>query len=192
MVGSRRIPMTGPALLIANHQSFFDAPVIGNATMRHLSFLARKSLFRNRWFGWLIDALNAVPVDQEGIGKDGIKEILAQLQAGRAVVVFPEGERSTNARMQPLKPGISLLIKRVQAPIIPIGIAGAYDCWPRTQRLPNVAPLFPRTGQGTLAICIGEPLDGKRFANMPRDQMLHELFVEIQKVQQQAEQLRDR
>jgi len=192
VVGSRRIPPTGPALLIANHQSFFDPPVIGNSTLRHLSFLARKSLFRNRFFGWLIDALNAVPVDQEGVGKEGIKEILAQLQAGRAVVVFPEGERTYDGQMLPLKPGISLLIKRVKAPIIPIGIAGAYDCWPRTKRLPKAAPLFPRIGAGTLAVWIGEPLEGERYAHMPREQMLTELFAEMQKVQQKAEGLRNR
>ena len=68
----------------------------GLATRRHLCFLARKTLFRNRFFADLIHRLNAVPVDQEGVAKDGLKAILEQLQAGQAVLVFPKA----NARLR--------------------------------------------------------------------------------------------
>jgi len=190
VAGRRHIPPTGAVLLIANHQSFFDPPLIGISAWRHLSFLARKTLFRNRFFAWLIDTLNAVPVDQEGVGKEGIKTVLQQLEAGHAVVVFPEGERTTDGDLRRLKPGISLLIKRVKAPIVPVGIAGAHAAWPRTAKLPCPAPLFLPPAKGTVAVWIGEPLDGNRYANMDREQMLDELYVELQKVQANAERLR--
>lgn len=188
--GTRHMPQTGPALLIANHQSFFDPVLIGIAARRRLSYLARKTLFDNRFFAFLIDTLNAVPIDQDGVGKEGIKTILAQLQQGRAVVVFPEGERTEDGKMLPLKPGISLLIKRVNAPIIPIGIAGAHAAWPRHQLLPLPAPLFMPPWAGTMAVSVGPALDGKRFADLPRDQLLKDLFGELQKVQLDAERLR--
>src|SRR6185436_3601001 len=105
---------------------------------------------KNPLFAALIRSLNAVPIDQEGIGKDGIRTILEQLQLGRAVVVFPEGERTPDGRMLPLKPGIHLLIKRTQAPIVPVGIAGAFDAWPRGRRFPMPAPLFWPAGKGTI------------------------------------------
>jgi len=188
--GTRHVPPTGPALLIANHQSFFDPVLIGIAARRRLSYLARKTLFDNRFFAFLIDTLNAVPIDQDGVGKEGIKTILAQLQQGRAVVVFPEGERTEDGKMLPLKPGISLLIKRVEAPIIPIGIAGAHAAWPRHQLLPVPAPLFLPPWAGTMAVAVGPALDSKRFATMPREQILKELYGELATVQADAERLR--
>jgi len=188
--GRQNIPTTGPVLVIANHQSFFDPLLIGMSSPRSLSYLARKTLFDNRAFGFVIDVLNAVPVDQEGVGKEGIKTILSQLHEGRAVVVFPEGERTPDGQLKPLRPGISLLIKRVQAPIVPVGIAGAYDAWPRRQRLPRPAPLFLPPCKRTIAICVGRPLDGSHFAAMPREQIINELYGELNKVHQRAERLR--
>src|SRR5260370_4442502 len=87
--GMRHVPPSGPALLIANHQSFLDPDLVGLAARRHLCFLARKTLFRNKLFALLIHSLEAIPIDHEAIGIDGIRDILAQLQAGRAVLVFP-------------------------------------------------------------------------------------------------------
>jgi 1-acyl-sn-glycerol-3-phosphate acyltransferase len=187
--GSRNIPRRGPVLLIANHQSYLDSCVVGMSCRRQLSYLARKTLFDNPFFRWLIYSLNAVPVDQEGVGKEGIKAILAQLKAGRAVIVHPEGERTPDGRMQGLKPGIVLLIKRVQAPIVPLGIAGAYDAWPRGH-WPRFAPLWFPPRRGTIASWVGKPLDGRHFAHLPREKILDELFTELQKAERQAERLR--
>jgi 1-acyl-sn-glycerol-3-phosphate acyltransferase len=136
--GGRHIPQRGPALLVANHESFLDPPAIGLTTTRQLCYLARKTLFTPS-FGWFLRSVNCVPVDQEGIAKEGLKTILELLGKGRAVLVFPEGERTRDGAMLPLKPGIQLLIKRAQAPIIPVGIAGAFDAYPRDQLLPTPA-----------------------------------------------------
>src|SRR5436305_6891380 len=92
--GRRRVPRTGPALLVANHQSFLDPVLVGLCSRRHLCFLARKTLFRKPAFARLIGTLGAVPIDHEGVGKEGIRTILEQLGRGRAVVVFPEGTRT--------------------------------------------------------------------------------------------------
>src|SRR6516225_6984602 len=92
--GSRNVPPRGPALLIANHQSYIDPLLVGLAARRHLTFLARKTLFRNRLFGAFLRSVNCVPVDQEGVAKEGLKTAVEKLQAGQAVLIFPEGERS--------------------------------------------------------------------------------------------------
>src|SRR5262249_22164602 len=113
-VGRTNVPSSGPALLIANHQSYLDPVLLGLSCLRHLCYLARKTLFRHALFRMLIRSLNAVPIDQDGVGKEGIKTVLEQLRQGRVVVVFPEGERSGDGKMQALKPGIHLLIKRAQ------------------------------------------------------------------------------
>jgi 1-acyl-sn-glycerol-3-phosphate acyltransferase len=187
--GMQHMPLLGPALLVSNHQSFLDPPLVGVASRRELVYLARKTLFRNRFFATLIRAYNAVPIDQEGIGKDGIRTILEQLQLGRAVLVFPEGERTPDGPMRPFKPGIQLLIKRTRAPIVPIGIAGAYDVWPRWRKHPIPAPLFA-PAVGGIAVVVGEPLDSRRYIEMPREKTLTELFERIDAVRRQAEALR--
>jgi 1-acyl-sn-glycerol-3-phosphate acyltransferase len=190
--GRQHVPRTGPALLIANHQSFLDPVLVGLATRRHLCYLARKTLFNNPLFAWLIRMHNAVPIDQDGVGKDGIRAILEQLQGGQAVVVYPEGNRTEDGTLQPLKPGIQLLIKRTQAPIVPIGIAGAYDAWPKWRNYPIPAPLFLPAGPGCIAVSIGQPLDARRFAKMPREQSLGELHEAIAREWRRAERLRRR
>jgi 1-acyl-sn-glycerol-3-phosphate acyltransferase len=188
--GGRHIPRTGPALLIANHQSFLDPLLLGLCTSRPLRYLARRTLFKNPVFAWMIRALRAVPIDQEGVGKEGLRTILDELQAGEAVVVFPEGERTHDGKMLPLKPGVHLLIRRTQAPIVPVGIAGAFEALPRSRTCPTLAPLFLPAGDGTIAVAVGRPLNAAPFAALPRDQALGELFVELQNLQARAEEIR--
>jgi 1-acyl-sn-glycerol-3-phosphate acyltransferase len=187
--GRRNIPRDGPALLLANHQSFFDPSIVGSTTRRHLCFLARKTLFRGP-FGALIRRLNAVPVDQEGVAKEGLKTILEQLKAGQAVLVFPEGERTATGEVQALKPGVLLLIKRIAAPIIPIGIAGAFDALPRSRKWPKLSPFFLPTTGADIAVSVGEPIPAERYRVMPRAQVLAELQGELERVKERAEHLR--
>lgn len=188
--GSHHVPRHGPVLLVSNHQCYLDPVFIGSATRRHLCYLARKNLWRNPTVAKLLYSLNGVPVDQEGVAKEGLKMILEQLKLGKAVLVFPEGMRTWDGKMNPLKPGILLLIKRLQPPIIPIGIAGAYDAWPRWQSYPIPAPLFLPPTKRTVAVAFGKPIDSRRYLDLPRDVALSELTAEIKKMWQRAEHLR--
>jgi 1-acyl-sn-glycerol-3-phosphate acyltransferase len=185
-----RIPRTGPVLILANHQSFFDPIMLGVASPRPLVYLARKTLFKPPWFGWLISSLNAVPVDQEGVAKEGFKAILRHLQAGEAVVVFPEGTRTETGALSPLKPGVQLLIKRLRMSIVPMGIAGAFDALPYWEKVPKLSPLFGEAGKSTIAVTVGKPIDSRRYEDMPREEMLAELTTVLQKLKDRAEQLR--
>jgi 1-acyl-sn-glycerol-3-phosphate acyltransferase len=190
--GRRHIPRRGPVLLIANHQSFLDPALVGLAAPRQLCFLARETLFRHWPLAFLIRSLNAVPIHHEGLGKEGLRTILQQLRDGRAVIVFPEGTRTPDGAIHSLRAGIQLLIKRVQAPIVPVGIAGAFEAWPRWSPLPIPAPLFLKSRVGTLAVSVGQPLDAKRLAEMPREEALGELQRELEAAQVRAERLRKR
>jgi 1-acyl-sn-glycerol-3-phosphate acyltransferase len=188
--GQRHVPRSGPALLIANHQSFMDPIIIGLAARRPLRFLARRTLFDNAVMKALIRSFRGVPINQEGFAREGLRAILEQLQAGQAVVVFPEGERTPHGRMQPLRPGIHLLIKRMDMPIVPVGIAGAYDAWPIWRPLPVPAPLFFPAAKGTIAASIGPPIPSRKFTDWPREKILEELFGMLQRQSECAERLR--
>lgn len=188
--GERNIPWTGPLLVIANHQSFLDPVLVGLAVRRPLTPLARQSLFRHRSFAWLIRSLRAVPVNQEGFAREGLVTILEQLKAERAVLIFPEGERTPDGSIMPLRPGIHLLLKRVAVPILPVGIAGAYEAWPRWRKYPIPSPLFLPVGRSTIAVSVGTPLDSRRWEGRPRAELLADLHLELRKAHQRAEQLR--
>jgi 1-acyl-sn-glycerol-3-phosphate acyltransferase len=187
--GSRHVPRSGPVLIIANHESYLDPVAVGLAVRRRIHYLARKTLFKGL-LGSFLHSVGCVPVDQEGVAKEGIKTSLGLLKAGRALLVFPEGERTLSGHMLPFKPGISLLIKRAEVPIVPVGIAGAYESYPRSRLLPSPSPLFwPATG-GALAVSVGKPILPARLVGLSREQVLDLLFQEVKTVVDRAERLR--
>jgi 1-acyl-sn-glycerol-3-phosphate acyltransferase len=188
--GSRHVPKKGPALIVANHQSFFDPTAIGVAARRHLYYLARKTLFDNRIFGAYLRSVNVIPVDQEGVAKEGLKAILDQLKAGHAVLIFPEGERTWKGEVQPLKPGIQLLIRKSDAPIVPVGIAGSFNAWPRSRKLPLLCPPFLPANEAALAVSIGRPLDPRLLRELPKERLLSDLRAAIVAAKERAERLR--
>jgi 1-acyl-sn-glycerol-3-phosphate acyltransferase len=190
--GTRHMPKSGPVLVIANHQSFLDPFIVGLAVKRHLTYLARKTLFKNPLLARAMRGLNAVAIDQEGVGKEGLKTVVGQLQLGKAVLVFPEGSRTPDGAVHPLRPGVHLLIRRTRAPVVPVGIAGAYQAWPIWRNYPIPAPLFLPAGDSTIAVAVGCPFDSKKLAAMKREDAGAELFAALQKMQIAAEQLRRR
>lgn len=190
--GKRNMLQSGPALVLANHQSYLDPLLIGLAAHRPLVYLARKTLFRNRYFAAVIRLMNAVPIDQDGIGKEGIRTIMDQLNLGKGVVIFPEGARTPDGQMHPLKAGVHLLIKRTGVPIVPVGIAGAYDAWPIWRKYPIPAPLGLPAGKGTISVSLGKPFPSQPIAAMPREEALRVLYDKIHAEVVKAEALRRR
>jgi 1-acyl-sn-glycerol-3-phosphate acyltransferase len=188
--GHQHVPRRGPALLLANHQSYLDPILVGLAVRRHPVFLARGSLFRHRPLAWLMRSLHAVPVNEHGFAREGLQTIMGQLQAGRIVGIFPEGHRTKDGQMIPFRPGILLLLKRLKVPIVPIGIAGAFDAWPRSQSFPTMAPLYLPARRGAIAVSVGPPIDSRCFAGQPRDKVLADLFAEVQNQKEWAQRLR--
>jgi 1-acyl-sn-glycerol-3-phosphate acyltransferase len=177
--GWRNVPRHGPLLVLANHQSMFDPVLVGLASRRYLSYLARKNLFEQPVLAPLIRSLNAIPIDR-GLGKDGIHAVLDALGQGQAVLIFPEGERTHTGEVQPLKPGVSLLVKKLQCPIVPVGIAGAFAAWGRSTPVPRPAPLFLAPEPSTISVSVGEPIDPIRYQGKARDDMMADLHRALQ------------
>jgi len=189
--GKAHVPRRGPLLIVANHQSWFDPFLVGLAIPRRIRFMARRTLFTgNRVLGAFLNALNIIPVNQEGFAREGLRLTKERLNAGEAVLVFPEGQRSWDGNIGPLMPGVTLLIRQTKANVLPVGIAGAWDAWPRWRLLPNISPLFLPPTKATIGVSVGEPLDGVRLAAMEREAMLAELAKAFQVVWQRAKKLR--
>lgn len=133
--GIENLPKTGGALLLANHQSFLDPLLIGLPLRRPVSFLARQTLFRIPFIGWVLRNTYVVPFDRDGGGTAGLREILRRVELGFLVGVFPEGTRSADGTVGPFKPGFITLVRRSQQPIYPVGIAGAHRAMGRGRGL---------------------------------------------------------
>src|SRR5574341_2676966 len=87
------VPATGPALLVSNHSSVLDPPLVGGASRRQLAFLAKAELFRIPLFGGLVRRLGARPLRREGADPAAMRTALRVLEEGGALLVFPEGTR---------------------------------------------------------------------------------------------------
>lgn len=125
--GVERLPRTGGALLLCNHQSFLDPLLVGLPLSRPVSYLARDTLFRVPVIGTILRNTYVMPLDREGGGSSGIRETLRRLEQGFLVGVFPEGTRSSDGTVGTLKPGFAALVRRTSLPVYPIGIAGAHQ-----------------------------------------------------------------
>ena len=177
MFGRANVPRSGPAVLVANHQSFLDPWLVGQSAPRRLRYLARDSLFRLGPFGQLIRGFGAVPIDR-GFGKEGLRAVLDLLAQGEAVLVFAEGERTATGELQPLRPGVGLLISRAKCPVVPVGIAGAYAVWPRHRSLPAPRPVWAPAGRG-IGVAFGRAVAPESFGGLGRDAVLARLGAEL-------------
>lgn len=143
-----RLPAKGALLIIANHQSYLDPPLVTMAVgPRRICFLARAGLFKPWWLRTVIRYFNAHPLKESGHDPRAMRTVLALLEAGEAVLVFPEGSRSFDGSMTAFKRGIALLIRRAKCPVVPVAIEGAFDAWPRTRKWPALRPIATMLGE---------------------------------------------
>jgi 1-acyl-sn-glycerol-3-phosphate acyltransferase len=150
VIHRERMIQSGPVILAMNHQSYLDPPLAGTACDRPIYFLARRTLLDVPLLGRILPKLNVIPVNQEGVDRSAIKAVIRVLQAGNGVLVFPEGSRTLDGKIQAAEPGLGLVIAKTLAPVVPMRIFGAREALPRGggRRL----RLVPIT------IVIGEPI----------------------------------
>ena len=158
--GRENVPLTGPVLLVSNHQSFLDPVLCGLSLHRELDYIARDSLFKNPAFAWYIRSLNAFPIQRGQADVAAIKTIIRRLQNHRAVVLFPEATRTPDGRIRPIKSGFDLIARRAQAATVPVVIDGAFDAWPRHQLLSSL---------GNIMVVFGPAITAKQTQNLSRE-----------------------
>lgn len=134
---AERVPLEGPVILAANHASILDPPLIGSGVHRGINYLARESLFRFPVVGWVLRHWNSVPVDREGGGAAGLRAILNRLLAGGAIILFPEGTRTRDGKLQPARSGIGLTVIKSNAPVVPVRVFGTFEAFGRDVRWPR-------------------------------------------------------
>ncbi len=145
--GAEHVPSRGPVLLVANHSSLLDPPLVGGMAPRPVSFMAKAELFRVPLLGALISRLNARPVRREGADASALRTALRVLQEGGALLMFPEGTRGPEGMLREPKPGAAMLAVLSGAAVVPVFIQGSGRAWPRGQRFPRPAKVIVTFGK---------------------------------------------
>lgn len=135
--GADNVPRRGRVLLVANHSSLLDPPIVGGMTPRPVSYLAKAELFAIPLFGPLIRRLNARPVRRAEADPGALRTALRILEEERALLVFPEGTRGEEGTLRAPKAGAGMLAVLSGAPVVPVYVEGSGRVWPRGARLPR-------------------------------------------------------
>ena len=155
--GRKNIPKTGPVLVLSNHQSFLD-PIFGQAMIgRRFLFLARDTLFENRFFGAILRSISAIPIKRGQSDMTTIKKVIGELKRGQSVCLYPEGTRTSDGKIADMKPGVAMLSRRSGAKVMPSVIDGAFECWPRHKKLPSL---------GKISVSYGEPIESEKVKEL--------------------------
>jgi cytidylate kinase len=125
-------------IFASNHLSYADPPVVGCTFDREVWFMAKKELFKNRLFAWLIRTYRAIPVDRVEVDRKTMRIILGNLKEGDSVLMFPEGTRSRDGSIRNLKSGLGFIAMQAGVSILPVYVRGSNSllkCFFRRERL---------------------------------------------------------
>lgn len=185
--GKENLPKKGGYILAFNHQSFIDPFIIGATVPPRVCFLARTTLWKSRLyrFGDLLFK-NTIPIKRGYPDKAALKKAIEKIEEpGWALLLFPEGTRTLDGMLSPIKKGPAFISMRSGFPIVPGIIKGAFGVWPKGKKLPRLLGWpFHR-----FKVRLGEPIHMAEFDQYPRnektiemtrvlDQRMHELFNE--------------
>ncbi|MEM1011649.1 MAG: lysophospholipid acyltransferase family protein [Planctomycetota bacterium] len=140
--GLERVPRTGGVLIVSNHQSYLDPPMLTLRLPRPAAFLAKSELFQGGLFDRAIRNVNAFPVRQGAGDMGAMRESIALLKHGWLLTVFAEGMRCYDGQIGPAQKGAGLMVRKAGVPVVPTVIDGAFDAWPREgAKLPKLKPI---------------------------------------------------
>lgn len=145
--GRENIPAQGGVLLVANHASYLDPPIVGCGLSRAVHFLARSTLGKVGLAHRYLSALGVIFVDRDGSPREGLEGAVAALRAGKVVCIFPEGTRSADGRLTSFKRGALLVLKRAPVPVVPVGVEGSFAALGRGRGFPRPARITVRYGE---------------------------------------------
>jgi len=164
-------PYRGGAIIAPNHASFLDPPLIAAAWSEETHYLARSTLFKRSWANFILRKLNAHPVNGSAQDLSSFKIICQLLNEDKKVVIFPEGVRSSDGQLQPIKTGVAMLALRTKRPIIPTYIHGTFEAWPRSNKWPHIS--------GRVSCVFGKPIFVDSYSNLDKKQAQELLTQEL-------------
>ena len=180
------LPAEPPYLVAANHASHLDAPAVlsavrevrGEEAARALHVLgARDYFFDSTLKEWFFSTfLNVVPIEREEASLAGLRLVRSILESGESALIFPEGTRSRTGEVQAFKPGLGLISRELEVPVVPVHIAGTHDLLPADRSVPR---------KGTVTVTFGPPVEPSEWTelaeDLPRDELYREIAADVRR-----------
>jgi 1-acyl-sn-glycerol-3-phosphate acyltransferase len=135
--GLEHIPQAGGLVIVPNHQTYADPVLVTIPFRRRIYYMAWSRLFEVWGLNWMIRRLRAFPVELDSRDPRATREAVRLLQAGQAVLIFPEGQRSLDGEVGRFKLGAFRLAASLGVPVLPVTIAGGHQSWPPGRALPR-------------------------------------------------------
>lgn len=144
--GAEHVPASGPLVIVSNHASHFDPPILANCMRRPVAFMAKEELFQVPVLGKLIHLYGAYPVKRGSADRSAIRAALESLAQGWAVGIFLEGTRTDDGQIIDPKLGAALIAAKAQAPLLPVSLWGTASILQPSSSLPQMTPVTIRIG----------------------------------------------
>jgi 1-acyl-sn-glycerol-3-phosphate acyltransferase len=162
--GAENVPRTGGVILAPNHVSAADWPAVGTACPRSLRWMAKSDLFEQPLVGPFCRLHGSFAVHRGTADRAALRLAEEVVQAGHALVIFPEGAVSETGTMQPLKHGLAMVALRAQVPVVPVGVSGTDRLLPYGVNIPRFVrePVRVRFGKPISFSDIWQPTAGNR------------------------------
>ena len=135
--GLEHIPEKGGFLLVSNHASNLDPPIVGVYLPRIIHTMAKEELFKYPVLRWVMIKMKGIPIRRGAVDREAMKECTKWLKRGSVVSLFPEGTRSPDGQLHEGKAGAAMLAVGAGVPCVPAYIKGTYKAWPKGQKLPR-------------------------------------------------------
>ena len=168
--GNEHIPRKGGVLLLSNHLSYIDPPLIGTVATREIYYMARDDVFRIPGLNKLIVTLNAFPVRRGAADLAALRHTLSLLKKGKVVLIFPEGTRSVDGTLAEAYAGVSFIVHRAKVPTIPVFLKGSEYMLPR-----NAKCFYP----AKLSVTFGPPINFAEVQGVKNKRELYRCMGEI-------------
>jgi 1-acyl-sn-glycerol-3-phosphate acyltransferase len=145
--GVENVPQSRPLVVVSNHASYFDPPIVSNCVRRPVAYMAKEELFEVPVLAQAIKLYGAYPVSRGTADRNSIRSALEYLDNGWAVGVFLQGTRTPDGKISDPKRGAALLAAKAQAPFLPVSLWGSEKILQKGSPLPRPVPLTIRIGQ---------------------------------------------
>ncbi len=170
--GADRVPAEGPVIIAPVHRSFIDFLVASEVTDRKLHYMAKDTLWKNGLLAKILPSVGAFPVHRESADREALRRAQQVLEAGEALILFPEGERRSGPVVADLHEGVAFLAARTGATVIPVGIGGSASVMPNGKKIPRPEHIH---------LVVGEPISAPErtgSGRVPRSR-IHQLTEEL-------------
>ncbi len=145
--GTEHVPQQGPLVVVSNHASYFDPPLLSCCVGRPVAYMAKEKLFQIPILKQAIQWYGAYPVSRGASDRSAIRSALKYLEAGWATGVFLQGTRTPDGKITDPKLGAALIAAKAKAPLLPVSLWGTQGVLKKGSAMPQPVPVTVRIGQ---------------------------------------------